>query len=304
MVDVAYLFPGQGAQYVGMGKDFYDAYPQAKEIFRAADRVLGFSLSKICFEGSAEDLIKTKYAQPAILTVSIALLRTLEDKFKDKLHPLATAGLSLGEVTALVAAGSISFEDAVYLVKRRGEFMDEAAAQNPGGMVSILGLERPLVDKIAKESGSELANLNCPGQIVISGKKDNILKAVDLANKAGAKKAVTLEVSGPFHSSLMKPASIKLKDILDKIKITAPKIPMVSNVTANFENTTEEIYQNLSCQMHRPALWEDSIRLMAKQGIKTYLEIGPGKVIKGLLRRIDPSLEVINIEKIADLSSF
>lgn len=304
MVDVAYLFPGQGAQHVGMGKDFYQACPPAKEIFNTADKVLGFSLSKICFEGPAEDLIKTKYAQPAILTVSLALLRSLEDKFKDKFRPVATAGLSLGEVTALVAAGSISFEDAVYLVKKRGEFMDEAAAENSGGMVSVIGLEREILDKIAKESGTEVANLNCPGQIVISGRKENISRAVELANKAGAKKSIVLEVSGPFHCSLMKSAGVKLKTILDKIKIEPPKIPIVTNVTANFENTVEEIRRNLICQMNMPTLWEDSIRLMAEKGIKTYLEIGPGRVIKGLVRRIDSSLEVINIEKISDLAVF
>lgn len=303
MVEAAYLFPGQGAQYVGMGKDFYDACPPAKDIFDTADKILGFSLTKICFEGPASELVKTKYAQPAILTVSIALLRALESKLQGKFHPLAAAGLSLGEVSALVAAGSISFEDGVYLVKRRGEFMDEAAAENPGGMVSILGLEKETVYKIAQESGSEVANLNCPGQIVISGKKDNIARAIELANKAGAKKTITLEVGGAFHSSLMKPAGVKLKEVLDKIKILPPKIPVVTNVTANFENNVEEIRQNLTGQMNMPTLWEDSIRLMAKQGIKTYLEIGPGKVIKGLLRRIDPALEVINIEKAADLSS-
>ncbi len=304
MVEVAYLFPGQGAQYVKMGKDFYDACPPAKDIFDTADKILGFSLTKICFEGPAQELIKTKYAQPAILTVSIALLRALESKFKGKFHPVATAGLSLGEVTALVAAGSISFEDAVYLVKRRGEFMDEAAAENPGGMVSVLGLEKEMVYKIAQQSGSEVANLNCPGQIVISGKKDNIAQAIELANKAGAKKTIILEVGGAFHSSLMKPAGVKLKEVLDKIKILPPKIPVVTNVTANFENSVEEIRQNLTCQMSMPTLWEDSIRLMAKKGIKTYLEIGPGKVIKGLLRRIDPALAVINVEKTPDLDLF
>lgn len=305
MVDVAYLFPGQGAQYVGMGKDFYDAYPQAKGIFDTADKILDFSLSKICFFGPAEQLIITKYAQPAILTVSIALLKTLEAKFKDKFHPVATAGLSLGEVTALVAAGSISFEEAVYLVKRRGEFMDEAAEENPGGMVSVIGLDREKVYKIAKESGAEVANLNSPGQIVISGRKENLLKAVELADKAGAKKSIFLEVSGPFHCSLMKSAGVKLKEVLDKdkIRIMPPNIPVVSNVTANIEISVEEIRHNLTRQMNMPTLWEDSIRLTAKKGIKIYLEIGPGKVLKGLIRRIDPSLEVINIEKITDLAN-
>lgn len=303
MVEVAYLFPGQGAQYVGMGEDFYDAYPAAKQIFDTADKVLGFKLSKLCFEGPAQDLIKTKYAQPAILTVSIALLNALEAKFKDKFHPLATAGLSLGEVTALVAAKSISFEDAVYLVQKRGEFMDEASAENPGGMVCVIGLDREMVYKVAKESGSEVANLNSPGQIVISGTKENISKAIELANQAGAKRAITLDVSGPFHCSLMKSAGIKLKQVLDKIKIEPPKVPIISNVTANFETSAEEIRQNLTCQMNMPTLWEDSIRLMAKQGVKTYLEIGPGRILKGLLRRIDSSLEVINIEKDTDLTA-
>jgi [acyl-carrier-protein] S-malonyltransferase len=301
--NIAYLFPGQGAQFVGMGKDLHDFYPSCKNIYDKANEILGFNLAKLCFEGPAENLSRTQNSQPAILVTSIACLRAMEESSKDKVKPAFAAGLSLGEYTALYAAGAISFEDAVMLVRKRGLAMEQASQQNPGKMASVIGLSRDQVDDICKTSNTEIANLNCPGQVVISGRKDAIENAASLAKEKGAKKAIILDVSGPFHCSLMEPASAQLKAELDKIQISMPQYPVISNVTAKEEISAEEIKDNLITQLCHSTRWEDSIRYIASNGIKDFLEIGPGKVLKGLIRRIDPTLTVHTIGTLQDIQA-
>jgi [acyl-carrier-protein] S-malonyltransferase len=300
---VAYIFPGQGAQYVGMGKALYDNFPIAREIFDKANRALGFDIAKICFEGPESKLIKTEICQPAILTVSIACLETFRSQTPNTKHltPRFAAGLSLGEYSALVAAGSLKFEDGVKLVWKRGQFMEEVAKENPGKMAAIFDLSLEVIKDISASTGAEIANLNCPGQVVISGSLEAVTKAIQLAKDKGAKKVVILEVSGPFHSSLMRPASSKLEIELKNVDILPPEVPVVSNVTARCEILPDEIRNNLTHQIKSPTRWEDSMKFILSKGIRNFIEFGPGKVLKGLLRRIDTSLEVYNIEKMEDI---
>lgn len=303
MVDFALIFPGQGAQYVGMGRDLYERYPAAKVIYEKANNILGFNISKICFEGPKEELTRTDICQPAILITSIAALRSLESNLPSPLSPKAVLGLSLGEYTALVCAGSLTFEDGLYLVRKRGEFMEEAARQNPGTMASVIGFSLEETRKICEEAGIQIANLNSPGQIVISGAKEKVEAASALAKERGAKRIIPLDVSGAFHSDLMELAANKLKNEIDKMDVSAPTIKVISNVTAKQETTPEEIKDNLVAQVKSPVLWEDSIRFLAAGGIKRFIEIGPGKVLAGLLRRIDSTLECFNVETAADVAA-
>ncbi|MDD5496664.1 MAG: ACP S-malonyltransferase [Candidatus Omnitrophica bacterium] len=304
MADIAYIFPGQGAQFVGMGKDLYDNFPAAKEIFDKANSLLKIDLKKICFEGPQEELSTTANSQPAILTMSVAALKVCEASgFAQNFTPKFSLGLSLGEYTALVAAGSISFEDAVLLVRKRGEFMEEASRKNPGKMACILGMELNAAEELCKGLGCEIANLNCPGQIVVSGKTNNVELLASLAKDKGAKRVLTLDVSGPFHSSLMTGARDKLKDYIDKVQFTAPKMNFLSNVDAKFQTDPAVIKENLIKQVNSRTLWEESIRAVAAAGIKTYLEIGPGQVLKGMLKKIDPKLEVRNFGAAGDFSA-
>ena len=306
MTKIAFIFPGQGAQYIGMGKEFYEDFAPAKEIFNRASEALGFDLKELCFNGPESELKKTSICQPAILTVSIIALEALRSKFNEKqiFKPSYCAGLSLGEYSALVACGVLTLEDALGLVKRRAELMSIAAKDNPGTMAAVLGLDKEKVKEISKEVDVEVANLNCPKQTVISGKVEGIHKAKDLALKAGARNVVILEVSGAFHSSLMKSILPKYKEELQNTNISVSKIPVVSNVTAREESTPEQIRQNLEAQIHSSVLWEDSIRYISSQeGVDTFFEIGPSKVLKGLLRRIDSNLKVYNIEKPQDLDN-
>ena len=297
---VGYLFAGQGSQYVGMGKDLYTAFPESKAVFDKADKVLGFSLSHLCFNGPQEELTKTNNCQPAIVVMSIACWQAY--KTKNPQLDGYMAGLSLGEYSALVAAEALNFEDAIFLVRRRGEFMEEAAAKQPGKMLSIIGLDLAKVKEICFEANAEIANINCPGQIVISGAGQAIEKAQALAEAQGAKLAVILEVSGAFHSSFMQEAALKLAKELKKINITEPKFPVISNVTAKPVTSPEEIKQNLIRQVSASVLWEDSMRLILSKGVSSFIEFGPGKVLKGLMRRIDSNAQVVNIEKEGDLS--
>ena len=296
---VGYLFAGQGSQYVGMGKDLYTAFPESKAVFDKADKVLGFSLSHLCFNGPQEELTKTNNCQPAIVVMSIACWQAY--KTKNPQLDGYMAGLSLGEYSALVAAEALNFEDAIFLVRRRGEFMEEAAAKQPGKMLSIIGLDLAKVKEICFEAKAEIANINCPGQIVISGAGQAIEKAQALAEAQGAKLAVILEVSGAFHSSFMQEAALKLAKELEKINITEPKFPVISNVTAKPVTSPEEIKQNLIRQVYASVLWEDSMRLILSKGVSSFIEFGPGKVLKGLMRRIDSNAQVVNIEKEGDV---
>jgi len=294
MVDVAYIFPGQGAQYVGMGKGLYDNHEIARKTFEYANDILGFDLIKLCFQGPAEELTKTQNCQVAILVSSIAALRVHLLTPSD-FTPQVALGLSLGEYTALVCAETISFSDAIKLVRLRGQFMEEASKENPGKMASIIGLDIEQAEKVCQKSGAEIANLNCPGQIVVSGSTISVDDALVLAKENGAKRVVVLDVSGAFHSALMAGASHKLKEALKHIEFMPPKIPVVSNVSAYSQDVPETIKENLVDQLSSTTRWEESVRNVAACGIKHFLEIGPGIVLKGLLKRIDPELVCQNI---------
>jgi len=302
MDKTALLFAGQGSQYIGMGKDLYETFPESKAIFDQADQVLGFALSRLCFEGQGQELIQTQNCQPAILTMSIAAWAAFNSTIRYPLSAIRyVAGLSLGEYSALVAAEAISFEDAVYLVRKRGEFMEEEAKASCGSMASILGLDLAAIRDICVKTRTEVANINCPGQIVISGGKRQIQEAKSRALAQGAKKVILLEVSGAFHSSLMKGAALKLAGELEKIKIEPPRIPVVSNVTARPVSGPQEIKDNLVKQITASVLWEDSMKFILSKGITNLIEFGPGKVLKGLMRRIDQAAGVTNIEKKEDI---
>ncbi|MBI3991411.1 MAG: ACP S-malonyltransferase [Candidatus Omnitrophica bacterium] len=299
---ISLLFTGQGAQYVGMGKDLYEAFPRSKAVFDRADKALGFSLSGLCFGGPQDELTKTNNCQPAILVTSIAAWEAFNsvDRRPSTVVRYA-AGLSLGEYSALVAVGAIDLEDAVLLVRKRGEFMEEEALKSPGSMASIIGLDLTAIKNICQETKVEIANINCPGQIVISGGVKEVENAAKLAEGQGAKRVILLEVSGAFHSSFMKNAALKLSGELEKIKISTPHIPVVTNVTANPVTKAEEIKSNLIKQITASVLWEDSMRFILSQGVTQFFEFGPGKVLKGLMRRIDERAQVTNIEKKEDI---
>lgn len=303
MLTAAYIFPGQGAQWTGMGKDFYLNVPAAKTVFEQADQILGFELTKLIFEGPIEKLTQTVNCQVAVFTVSIACLTALQIQ-NLPLTISCTAGLSLGEYSALAASGALTFPEGLKLVQARAQFMEEAANLNPGGMLCIIGLDKESAAEICRQTQAEIANLNCPGQIIVSGNAEALEKTKEKANALNAKRVIPLQVSGAFHSSLMAPAARNLTRFLENTPIRAPKIPIVSNVTAKEENNPQNIKENLAKQVVMPTLWEDSIRFISAQGTKTFIEIGPGKVLAGLLRKIDPQLKVYNIETVEDLQRF
>jgi len=298
---IAFIFPGQGTQVVGMGKDLYENSPQGRQIFEEADNVLCFSLSRLCFDGPFKELTKTENCQPAILTTSIALLKVFEIAHPE-IKPSYVAGLSLGEYSALVAAGIINFRDAVHLVRRRGEFMEAAAKKNPGRMSCVLGLERPIVQDICRQTGCEIANLNCPGQVVISGKNVPLEEAAQLAAAKGAKGVIPLDVSGAFHCSLMSEASAELKKEIDRIKFQRPHVPLICNVDAAEQADPVIIKANLIKQVNSATYWEASMRTLLQKGIGTFFEIGPGSVLKGLMKKIEPNAKVMSIGKGADIT--
>ncbi|MBE1446365.1 ACP S-malonyltransferase [Paenibacillus sp. OAS669] len=306
MGKVAFVFPGQGAQAVGMGRDIYESYPAAKEIFDRADQALGYSLSSLIFDGPDSELKITYHTQPALLTTSVAYL----ELFKSKgLRPDYLAGHSLGEYSALVAAGVLSFEDAVRTVRARGEFMDQAVPSGQGAMAAVLGGEREALQKlcseVSKEAGVvELANLNCPGQIVISGSKEGVQAIVERGKEIGAKRVIPLEVSGPFHSSLMKPASERLSDVLSAFPMQTASVPVVANVTARPVQEPESIRELLVEQVHSSVLWEDSVAWLIEQGVDTFVEIGSGTVLAGLIKKIDKSVKIYSINSKEALDQF
>lgn len=294
---MAFLFPGQGSQTVGMGKSISDSYVESKTIFEKADQTLHTPLSKLIFEGPQEELTLTTNAQPSLMTTSIAILESLKQYH---ITPDFVAGHSLGEYTALVAAGAFSFEEGVYAVRKRGEFMEEAVPSGEGTMAAVLGMDRNSLTAVTEEVTNEgnpvqLANLNCPGQIVISGSRKGVELASIKAKEAGAKRVLPLDVSGPFHSSLMKPAAQKLADVLDKMTINDAGIPVIANVSADGMTDSEEIKQKLIEQLYSPVLWEDSVNKMIELGVDTFIEIGPGKVLSGLVKKINRSVKTFSI---------
>lgn len=286
----AFLFPGQGAQYVGMGKGLYEKHSAVRELYNSANEVLGYDLAKLCFNGPNEELIQTKYSQPAILITSLAYLKTVEAV------PNAVAGLSLGEYTALVCAGCIDFADGLKLVQLRAEFMQEASLKVIGGMVSVIGLEETDVRALAKENGDtiDVANLNCPGQVVISGLKENIGKIIPILQSKGARKIIPLDVSGPFHSRYMESARAQLEPYIEKIKVNKPKVTFFANVTGSVVYEPDEIKQCLVKQVNSSVYWERTIKNMTAMGIDSFMEVGPGNVLTGLLRRINKEAKILN----------
>jgi [acyl-carrier-protein] S-malonyltransferase len=297
MGKIAFLFPGQGSQSVGMGQALAAADQSVSETFKKADEVLGESLSSLIFEGPQDKLTLTTNAQPALLTTSMAILNYFS---QFGIRPDFTAGHSLGEYSALVASGSISFEDAVYAVRKRGEFMEEAVPNGEGTMAAVLGMDRDkltdVTETVSAEGNSvQLANLNCPGQIVISGSKKGVEEASIKAKEAGAKRVIPLDVSGPFHSSLMKPAAERFEAVLDSISLMDAAVPVIGNVTAEPMTDASEIRKRLIEQLYSPVLWEDSVAKMLELGVDTFIEIGPGKVLSGLVKKVDRSARTFAI---------
>lgn len=290
-MSTAYLFPGQGSQFIGMGMDHYDSNPEfAKNVDQAND-ILGIDLKSIMFVGPEEKLKQTEFTQPAIFLHSVALFNTLDVK------PDMVAGHSLGEFSALVACAAVNFEDALNIVRRRGELMQQAGAQNPGTMAAIIGMEDESVENVCSEAsiktGKEVvaANYNCPGQLVISGYNEAVEKAVELAKEKGARMAMMLPVSGAFHSSLMQPALDGLRDQLESLKIKIPFCPIYSNFTAKPTTDTEEIRSNLLDQLLNPVRWTQTLHNMMKDGVTSFVEVGPGKVLQGLVKRTNRKAE-------------
>ncbi len=287
-----------------MGKDLYGHFPAAKKIYDRAAELVDFDIRSTCFEGPPELLTQTRFSQPAIFVTSMAALAALREHPKVKRFvPRFAAGLSLGEATALCAAESISFDDGMRFVCARGRYMDEAAVERPGLMAAVLGADLDTVEAICKSTGAEVGNLNAPGQIVISGFKEKVEVAIERLREAGAKKVIPLDVSGGFHSSCMDSACRKIEKALEKILISRPKILVVSNLTANVEEDPAKIKQNLIFQMNHRTLWEDSMRFMIQKGIRHFVEFAPGKILKGLLKKIDPQAETISLDGAEDFNA-
>ena len=299
----AFIFPGQGSQYPGMGRELAQRFTCAREVFEEADAALGFAISKLCFEGPAEDLQLTANTQPAILTVSVAAARVLREK---GIKANYVAGHSLGEYSALVAAGALSLTDAVRLVRKRGQYMQEAVPVGQGAMAAILGLDPAVLDEVCREAAQgdivSPANLNSPGQVVIAGSATAVARAMEIAKGRGAKRAIMLNVSAPFHCALMKPAQDRLSADLDVTPVADPLVPLVNNVNAAVVTSASIVREGLKQQVTAPVRWEESVRRLRSEGVDLFVEVGPGKVLSGLVRQIDRAAECLRVEDSATLN--
>lgn len=298
---IAFVFPGQGSQSVGMGKDLYDNLDEVKSLYYEASEILGYDVAVLSFSGPADELNKTYRTQPCLLVASIAAYKALTLK---NIKPSAVVGHSLGEYSALVAAGSISFKDAVKITEIRGRIMQDAVPEGKGLMAAILGLDRKIVDEICSRITGYVsaANYNCPGQIVISGEKAAVEEAMNLAKERGAKRALPLAVSVPSHCKLMEDAGKKFEEALKEVDIRDALVPFVNNVEAKFVSNAEDIRKSLVLQLSRSVLWEDCIKTISSSGISTFIEVGPGKVLSGLVKRIEPAAKIFNVENMESLN--
>lgn len=292
---VAFLFPGQASQTPGMGLDLYKNSIAAREVFHEADEILGRKLSTVIFEGSKEELTRTENAQPSIATVSIAAWRAIESEMGSIQIPNYTAGHSLGEYSSLATAGSLSIKDTIELVSKRGELMEKACNDSPGGMSAIIGIDSVAVKEVCEETGTYLSNINTSNQIIIAGKKENLVNAMDLASRLGAKKAIPLPVSGAFHSALMSSAQDELNSVIDSANFEDAVVPIVANTSAEAITDKGLVRDELKTQLQNCVLWSDSINYMIDENVETFYEIGPGSVLSGMLKRIDSNLKVKNI---------
>lgn len=298
MSKIAYMFPGQGAQYIGMGKDFYEETETGRKVFDKASQLLGFSMPELCFQEN-EKLNNTEYTQAAMVTASIAMMKVLEEK---GVRPDMAAGLSLGEYAALVAAGAMEEEDAIATVRQRGILMERAVPAGIGAMAAVLALSADKIEEVVADIPEVwIANYNCPGQIVISGKKEAVETACGKLKEAGAKRTLFLNVSGPFHSGMLKEAGEKLGKVLEAVEIHDLKIPYVANVTAELVTDPSQVKPLLKRQVYSSVRWQQSVETMLKAGIDTFIEIGPGKTLAGFMKKIDRTVNVLNIEKLEDI---
>ena len=292
---IAYVFPGQGSQWAGMGLDLYTNLPEARSVFEEADSVLSFPLSRLCFEGPEDILRQTVNAQPAIMTVSVACLRT-SPQLKGRPQPSFVAGHSLGEYTALVAAGTLSFADALRLARERGRLMQEAGNQTSGGMLAVIGLDETTVQSVCQATGMEISNINCPGQIAISGPSQVLEEATRLAKEKGAQRVVPLPVSGAFHSRLMQPAADGMAQAVSNLEFQDAAIPIVANTTAETTTSGNALKAELLNQLCHAVLWQKSVERMIKEGTVEFVEVGPGQVLTGLIKRISRDVKAISTE--------
>lgn len=306
MGKIAFVFPGQGAQAVGMGRDIYESHESARQVLDDADKTLGFKLTDIIFNGPEELLKQTANTQPALVAASLAMYEAIREK---GIKPDYVAGHSLGEYSALAVSGVISREDAIRTVRARGELMEQAVPGGRGAMAAVLGAERgalaALCAQISEDVDAvELANMNCPGQIVVSGTREGVAAVVERGREAGAKRVIPLEVSGPFHSSLMKPAAERLAGVLEQVAMSPAAVPVVANVTARPSTAPEEIRQLLVEQVYSPVLWEDTIAWLIAQGVDTFVEIGSGSVLAGLIKKVDKTVRVIPVNSKETVDAF